>query len=245
MGDVDAHQRRRHDPEHRERRVAAADLGLAREDGPEAALVRKHVEVGAGVGDRRELRAAAAGPLPEVLQVGARLDRRARLRGGEEERLLEVDGCARASGSPRGASCRGRGTTRRRTSAAAPPGASEEPPMPEQHAVVELLGRRLREGVQLVERGHGRAGRRRASRASDPRPSRSRAKRRSPRSARRSSSRRGELGPLGANPVEQLLERVGELLDALRLERLDDVVVVDADLGQPLEQLLAPRRLPR
>jgi hypothetical protein len=34
----------------------------------------------------------------------------------------------------------------------------------------------------------------------------------------------------------QLLERVGELLHALRLERRDDVVVVDADLGELVEQ---------
>ncbi len=185
VGDVDAHQRRRHDPEHRERRVAAADLGLAREDGPEAALVREPVEVGAGVGDRRELRAAAAGPLPEVLEVGARLDRRARLRGGEEERLLEVDGALeppdrlgvgrvedverldverppqhlrRERGAAHARAARSRGTARSR------------PPR----------RRSARRG------GRGRAGRRRASRASDPRPSRSRARRRRPRSARRS-----------------------------------------------------------
>ena len=47
-----------------------------------------------------------------------------------------------------------------------------------------------------------------------------------------SSSRRGELSLLRANPVERLGERVGELLDALVLERVRDVVVVDARLGQ-------------
>ena len=88
---VDAHQRRRHDPEQRQRRVAAADLGLAREGGAEAALVREPLELRAGVGDRGELSAAASRPLPEVLQVRARLERRARLRGGDEERPLELE----------------------------------------------------------------------------------------------------------------------------------------------------------
>ena len=41
-----------------------------------------------------------------------------------------------------------------------------------------------------------------------------------------------------ANPVERLGERVGELLDALALQRVRDVVVVDARLGQLGEELL-------
>ena len=88
---LDAQQRRGDEPEHRESRVAAADLRLAGEHGAEAALGRDALELGAGIGDRRELRSAAAGALPEVLQVRARLERRARLRGDEEERPLEVE----------------------------------------------------------------------------------------------------------------------------------------------------------
>src|SRR5688500_9925935 len=52
----------------------------------------------------------------------------------------------------------------------------------------------------------------------------------------RGGSSRRELRPLRPDPVQQLLEGVGELLHALRLERLDDVVVVDARLGELLEQ---------
>src|SRR4051812_24706621 len=46
----------------------------------------------------------------------------------------------------------------------------------------------------------------------------------------------GELAPLGADAVEQLLERVGELLHAFELERLRDVVVVDTDALQIVEE---------
>ena len=148
--DVDAHQRRRHDPEHRERRVAAADLRLAREDRAEAALVREVVQLGAGVGDRGELRPAAARLLPEVLELRARLDRRARLRGGEEEGLLQVDVPLEPSD---------RLGMRRiehveRLDVERPPqhlGRERGAAHPEQDAVVELLGRRLRERVQLVD----------------------------------------------------------------------------------------------
>src|SRR5712692_6314067 len=48
----------------------------------------------------------------------------------------------------------------------------------------------------------------------------------------------GELPTLRAHPLEELVERVGELLHALELERLRDVVVVDADRGELLEQLV-------
>src|SRR5258706_1449092 len=57
-------------------------------------------------------------------------------------------------------------------------------------------------------------------------------------SARFKVSRGGELPPLGAHPLEQLLEGVGELLHAFHLERLADVVVVDADRRELLEQLV-------
>src|SRR5690606_4157318 len=41
-----------------------------------------------------------------------------------------------------------------------------------------------------------------------------------------------------ADAVQQLLERVGESLHALALERLGHVVVVDADVRESLEQRL-------
>src|SRR3954470_4848169 len=46
----------------------------------------------------------------------------------------------------------------------------------------------------------------------------------------------GELVALGLDVVEQLLEGVGELLDALALERVDHVVVADARLAELLEE---------
>src|SRR5262249_22344744 len=49
-----------------------------------------------------------------------------------------------------------------------------------------------------------------------------------------------ELAALGHNPLEQLAERVGELLDTLLLECHDDVVVVDTGLGDALEHLPGP-----
>ena len=148
--DVDAHQRRRHDPEHRERRVAAADLRLAREDGAEAAFVREIVQLGAGIGDRGELRAAAAGLRPEVLELRARLDRRARLRGGEEERPLQVDVPLEPADRLR----MRRVEDVERLDVERPPqhlGRERRAAHTEQDAVVELLARRLRERVQLVD----------------------------------------------------------------------------------------------
>src|SRR4051812_42939996 len=55
-------------------------------------------------------------------------------------------------------------------------------------------------------------------------------------SASRFTCSGGDGLALGAHPVEQLLERVGELLHALLLERRHDVVVVDAHRGQLLVQ---------
>src|SRR3954451_287632 len=54
----------------------------------------------------------------------------------------------------------------------------------------------------------------------------------------RSARRSRQLVALGLDVVEQLLEGVRELLDALLLQRRDDVVVVDAGLAQVLEDLL-------
>ena len=59
-----------------------------------------------------------------------------------------------------------------------------------------------------------------------------------------SSSRRGELSLLRANAVERLGERVGELLDSLALERVRDVVVVDACFGEARGRPPPPRRRP-
>ena len=91
---------------------------------------------------------------------------------------------------------------------------------------------------------------RRASRATSPRPRRSRPTRRAPRSCGRAlaldrRSRGYELAALGADAVEQLGERVGELLHALGLERRDDVVVVDAGVARARRSAAAPRRRPR
>src|SRR5215510_2462989 len=50
-----------------------------------------------------------------------------------------------------------------------------------------------------------------------------------------------ELAALGANAVEQLGERVDELLDAFLLQHTNDVVVVDARFGELVEE--EPRRV--
>src|SRR5207248_8751983 len=67
------------------------DRRLAREDVAEAALLRLLLEVGAGIGDRDELAAVAAAAFPEVVRVRTRLERAARLRCGDEERVADVD----------------------------------------------------------------------------------------------------------------------------------------------------------
>ena len=98
---IGAHQHRGHDPEQREGRVAAADRRLAGEDGTEAALAGEVLELGARVGDRGEAVAALAGLLPEVVGVGAGLERRPRLGGGDEERPLEVELLLECADRPR------------------------------------------------------------------------------------------------------------------------------------------------
>src|SRR5262249_56452564 len=50
-----------------------------------------------------------------------------------------------------------------------------------------------------------------------------------------------ELAALGADAVEQLGERVDELLDAFLLQHTNDVVVVDARFGELVEE--EPRRV--
>src|SRR5919204_3980461 len=74
---------------------------------------------------------------------------------------------------------------------------------------------------------------------------RSPARRRRPlRTAPRPASGRDELAALGADAVEQLREGVGELLHALLLERRHDVVVVNARLGDTLENAVRLVELP-
>ena len=62
--------------------------------------------------------------------------------------------------------------------------------------------------------------------------------------ARRSLSERRPRVELRGDALQQLVEGVEELLDALALERVDDVVVVDACLAELVEERLAPRRAP-
>ena len=90
--DVRAHQDRRDDPEVGHHRVAAADLRVVAEHPPEAVLLGQLLERAARVGDRHELRPVPARLLEEVAEVRQRLDRPARLRRDEEERLRDVDG---------------------------------------------------------------------------------------------------------------------------------------------------------
>ena len=142
-------QRGRHDPEHRERRVAAADLRLAGEDGPEATLARDALELRAGIGDRDELGAAPAGLLPEVLEVRTRLEGRPRLRGDDEERPLELE----AGFEPANRSRMRRVENVERLDLERPAehlGREARAAHAEQHRVVELLARAGRERVQLV-----------------------------------------------------------------------------------------------
>src|SRR6478735_8419661 len=59
--------------------------------------------------------------------------------------------------------------------------------------------------------------------------------------SRSTSSRSRQGGPLGVDALDDLVEGVTELLNAFCLERLDDIVVVDARLAQLLDQLLRVR----
>ena len=95
--EVHPDERRRDHPEGGERRVAAADGRLAGKDRAEAALAGERLELRARVGDRRERLGAAAGPVPEEVEVAARLERRARLGGDEEERARRVERVGRAA----------------------------------------------------------------------------------------------------------------------------------------------------
>ena len=86
--DVDAHQRRGHEPEVRQHRVAAADAGRVQERAPQPVIATEPLERAAGVGDDDEL--LRPGFVTEVPVVRQRLDRPAGLRGDDEQRLFEV-----------------------------------------------------------------------------------------------------------------------------------------------------------
>ena len=179
---VDAHQHRRHDPERRQRRVAAADRRLAVEDAQEAVLVREALEVGARIRDRRELPAA----LEEVRRVRARLQRRSRLRSGEEERALGVDLRLERADRLRVRRVEDVEALGARTSAAAPPARATSRPCRARRRRRSLPPRRRRSrrpGRRRAARASAAA--RRASRATAPRRRRSRRSGRGPRSARR------------------------------------------------------------
>ena len=107
--DVDADQRRRHQAEVGQRRIAAADVGRIDEGAAEPALAGEPLERRAGIGDRDELRAPAAGALPEVAEEAVALLGGARLARDDEERLRpgrparpavrRGDRCCRARGA--------------------------------------------------------------------------------------------------------------------------------------------------
>src|SRR5581483_11458714 len=136
--EVDAEERRRHEPEERERGVAAADRRLPGEGRAEAAVAGDSLELRARVGDRRPLRPARRAP-PEVVGVRAGLERRSRLRGGEEERPLEVE--PRLEGGDR-AGVRGVEDVEAVAAERAPEdlGRERRAAHPEQHDVVEQAG---------------------------------------------------------------------------------------------------------
>ena len=112
--EVDADQRRRHDAEEAERRVAAADVRRVHEDGAEVLVERLLLERGALVGDRHEVvPGVVAVELREALvEVGVeagRLGGAAGLARDDEERRLEVHGGLHGQRRPPGRSSRARG----------------------------------------------------------------------------------------------------------------------------------------
>src|SRR5205085_10138933 len=91
LAEVDADQRRGHEPEHRQRREAPADRRVAGEDLTVALLARDGLELRARVGDRDETAArglladARDDAVPEVRVEDVRLERRARLARDDDE----------------------------------------------------------------------------------------------------------------------------------------------------------------
>src|SRR5919109_783430 len=124
-------------------------------------------------------------------------------------------------------------------------GASDEPPMPSRTNVVKRerassANARMSSSRSWIRFGSSSQPSQRSSSAPVQTVA-SRAQIRSTSScwlatATRRPSSRCQLAPLGADPVEQLLERIGKLLLALLLQRLDDAVVVDAGLGEIVQQ---------
>ena len=88
--EVDTEERRGHEPEERQRGVAAADVRGVEEDLAEAAAPADGFERRPRIGDRHEL-TAARGPWVEVVEVGERLDRAPRLGGRDEQGPWEVE----------------------------------------------------------------------------------------------------------------------------------------------------------
>ena len=87
--DVDPGEHGGHEPERRQRRVAPAHVGAAVRDVRPALAARARLERRAGVGDRDEAAAVAAGRAPERIGEAVGLERRARLRGDHEQRALD------------------------------------------------------------------------------------------------------------------------------------------------------------
>ena len=90
-----AGERSRNQPEVGERGVSTADLGRALEDTAEAALLGQRGQRRPRIGDRDEVIAGRARAVPlhsleEVIEMGAGLDRAARLAGGDEEGPAEL-----------------------------------------------------------------------------------------------------------------------------------------------------------
>src|SRR4029453_7693250 len=81
----------------REGRIAAADGRLTGEDAAEAAFAGERLELGARIGDGREPLRAPGRPLPEEVELAARLERGSRLGGNDEERALGVERLRRSA----------------------------------------------------------------------------------------------------------------------------------------------------
>ena len=97
LRDVDPHDRGRHEPEVRERRVAPADVGPAGEDVPEPVDLGHLLQLRPGVGDGDEAAArllaseALGGALEEVLLEDRGLERGARFARHDEQRRRRID----------------------------------------------------------------------------------------------------------------------------------------------------------
>ena len=109
-----AHQRGRHHPEERERRIAAADVRRVHEDVAESFRHRTPVKRGVLVGDRDESRGPS--PCPAAITrrcasaaIDVRLDRGARFAGEDEQRFSARAIAARTASGSTESSTRNRG----------------------------------------------------------------------------------------------------------------------------------------